>query len=202
MGIGPQSQWGSFVPEPQLVVDVYGKNVTSVAGGQGFTVARVDREDFHILDSSPISGAVSGGTALDVIGQGFNTFNGNLTCRLSWYSNGTVTGQALDFPNASLRTLDIPAERFSNFRIRCITPDVRFKTFDGQVDQMRMLEMGATLTGNRSLTVVWRGSVVLQTYKPLYFVYTSLAGVISMIPNTGPIVGGSYILIQVFRSTS
>ena len=196
IGIGPQSEWGSFVPLPQLVFDIYGKNVTSVAGGTGFTITRTDREAFHILFSTPISGAVSGGTSVDIIGQGYNTFEGNLTCRLSWYSNGTYTGQKADFDDASLRTLDIPAERFSNFRIRCITPDVRFKTYDGSVDQEKMLALGSTLTGNRSLTIVWRGSIVLPTLQPLFFVYTSLAGVISMIPNTGPIVGGSYILIE------
>ena len=38
--------------------------------------------------------------------------------------------------------------------------------------------------------------IPLDLITPLYFIYTPLPGVISMTPESGPIVGGSLILIQ------
>ena len=69
LGIGPHKYWGALSPWPQLVVDLYSKNVSAVSGGADFTLARVDREPFYILASTPPAGAISGGTVIDIVGR-------------------------------------------------------------------------------------------------------------------------------------
>ena len=198
IGVGDPSLWGRFIAKPQLVVSLYGKNVSAVAGGKEFTVAKAYREPLHIYTLSPPAGAVSGGTKLYIIGQGYNTFaSTNLTCKMTLWKNGTHTSQyASDLIDPVLDVIIMPAIKFSNVRLQCVTPDVRFKLADGEtIDFEKMSAYGETLLTPRNLTVHLDGRI-LDTISPLAFQYTGLPGITGIIPEGGPVTGDTYVLIQ------
>jgi alpha-tubulin suppressor-like RCC1 family protein len=197
IGIGEPSLWGQFIARPQLVVNLYGKNVSAVAGGSRHTVAKASREPFFIRDMSPASGPITGGTSVYIIGQGFNTFTGNLSCVLSMWTNGTHAGQyPFGIDNARIETIVIPAERYSNVRMRCKTPDVRYIKVDGTIDAAKMAKYAYLLNTPRNLTILWGEGVTLPSTKPLVFYYTGLPGITGILPEGGPVTGDTYVLIE------
>jgi alpha-tubulin suppressor-like RCC1 family protein len=197
IGIGEPSLWGQFIAKPQLVVNLYGKNVSAVAGGRRHTVAKAFKEPFFIRDMSPASGPVTGGTYVFIIGQGFNTFTGNISCEMSMWTNGTHAGLYKDgIENAYREILRIPAERYSNVRMRCKTPDVRYKRGDGTVDDVKMVQFSHLLNTPRNITLKWDKDITLQTTKTLVFYYTGLPGITGIVPEGGPISGDTYVLLQ------
>jgi alpha-tubulin suppressor-like RCC1 family protein len=195
VGIAPEL-WGRNVRKPRLIISMYGKNVTSISGGREHTVARSDREILVIESFSPQSGPVNGNSPIYIIGQGFNTFTGTLECRFAYYSNGTHTS---NFPgvlwNESIYVLSVKAERFSNQRLRCFTPDVRFRNPEGEVDLEKMSQSLRTLETPRNLTIWWRGKYQLKTQRDFVWSYIALPGITGLIPQGGPVTGGTYLLV-------
>ena len=194
VGLDPDL-WGKFVRKPRLLVSMYGKNTTSIAGGRQHTVARSDREGFAINTFSPESGPVNGGTALFIIGQGFNTFSGGLECRLAYYSNGTHTSRLNDIINGSIHVLTVPAVRYSSVRLKCITPDVRFRDEDGMVDMTKMALFLRTLETPRNITIWWKKKYELPLERTFIWSYIALPGITDIIPKAGPVTGGTFLMI-------
>ena len=196
VGINPED-WGRLVRKPRLVMSVYGKNITSVSGGREHSVARTDREAFVITDFSPESGPVNGGSAMYIIGQGFNTFVGDIECRFSFYSNGTHTSQygGTGIVNETIVTLTVKAERYSSMRLKCITPDVRFRDPDGDIDMARMASSLRTLETPRNVTIWWKGKYQLTRPREFVWYYIALPGITGIIPKAGPVTGGTYLLV-------
>ena len=196
VGIAPKL-WGSMVRKPRLVISMYGKNISAIEGGREHTVARSDREPFEITSFSPESGPVNGNTAVYIMGQGFNTFTGDLECRFAFYSNGTHTSQyaGTGIVNETLFVLTVKAERFSSMRLRCMTPDVRFRDEDGEVDIDKMAKFLRTLETPRNVTIWWRGTYQLKLPRTFVWNYVALPGITDLIPKAGPVTGGTYLLL-------
>lgn len=197
IGIGDPALWGRFIASPQLVVSLYGKNVSTVAGGKEFTIAKAYREPLYIYTLSPPAGAASGGTSIYIIGQGYNTFaSNNLTCRMSMWTNGTLSSRyATDLTNPVLETIVMRAYKYSNVRLKCVTPDMRFKLPDKTIDFEKMSLYGDTLLAPRNVTV-FLDDVPLEVLEPLVFQYTGLPGITGIVPEGGPVTGDTYVLIQ------
>eukprot|EP00960_Hanusia_phi_P055290 762930-Hanusia_phi.AAC.8 len=196
IGIGSPNLWGRFITSPHLLVSLYGKNTTSIASGSGHTIARSKNEGFYILNFSPDTGPVSGGTPLYIIGQGFNTFLGNLECRFSVYSNGTHYSQYQgSLINDTIEVLRMPAMRYSSVRLKCITPDIQIYDSNGQLNSAAMQANLDKLSTPRNLTVWWKDKMMLPTPKTFLFKYVPLPAVLKVVPQFGPITGGSYILL-------
>ena len=196
VGIAPEL-WGRMVRKPRLIISMYGKNISAIDGGREHTMARSDREIFFIQDFSPESGPVNGKTSIYIIGQGFNTFTGDLECRFKFYSNGTHTSQypGTGIVNETLDVLSVKAERFSSMRLRCLSPDVRFRDADGEIDMERMAKFLRILETPRNITIWWKGKYQLQTARNFVWHYIALPGITGIIPKAGPVTGGTYLLV-------
>jgi len=196
VGINPDD-WGRLVRKPRLVMSMYGKNITAVHGGREHSLARSDREGFAIIHISPESGPVNGDTAVYIIGQGFNTFTGDLECRFAYYSNGTHTSQfaGTGIVNETLEVLAVKADRYSSMRLRCLSPDVRFRDKNGEIDLVRMAVSLRILETPRNVTIWWKGNYQLETAREFLWYYIALPGITGIIPKAGPVTGGTYLLV-------